>query len=229
MIPFLPRFKPAFPPTRLALNDPNGLLAAGGSLTPEWLLAAYRRGIYPWYNDPGEIFWWSPAPRMVLIPKHLHVSKSLRKFARKQSMSISFNRAFDSVISLCANSRDDTWILPEMQEAYLRLHQLGHAHSVECWQNGALVGGLYGVHLGQQFFGESMFSRATNASKIALMALALHCEKWGIAAIDCQMHTSHLESMGAELYDRTAFEAMLEGCDLPSKADWCFRPEWMNV
>jgi len=229
LIPFLPPIPAQFPPTRYALSDPNGLLAAGGSLSPDWLLTAYRRGIYPWYNDPGEIFWWSPAPRMVLLPSHIHISKSLRKFLKKSPFTIRFDTAFKEVVARCADSREDTWILPEIQSAYCRLHALGHAHSVECWQGDKLVGGLYGVHLGQQFFGESMFSTGTNASKAALVALSRHCQAWGITAIDCQMHTQHLESMGAQLYDRDAFEAMLEGCDTPSKADWCFRSEWMNV
>ncbi len=230
MIPWLTPDTPHFPPTDTALEDPNGLLAAGGALTPEWLLAAYRRGIFPWFDDEELILWWSPAPRMILLPEHLHVSRSLRKVLRQGRFDISFNRDFSSVIGSCAALREDTgtWILPSMQSAYSRLHQLGFAHSVEVRQSGELVGGLYGVCLGAQFFGESMFSRVPNASKVALVALARHALAWGIKAIDCQMHTEHLATMGASLYDRAQFESMLEGCDVTTGADWQYRPELMH-
>lgn len=229
MIPWLPPAPPLFPDTRRALADPNGLLAAGGSLTVDWLLAAYRRGIFPWFNQGDPILWWSPAPRMVLRPSEVHVSRSLRKSINKRDLRISFDRAFAQVISHCSSARSETWIVPEMQSAYLALHRAGFAHSVEIWRDDSLVGGLYGVCLGRQFFGESMFSLQTDASKIALVALARHCQQWQINAIDCQMHTPHLASLGARLYERPDFEAMLEACDQTSEADWVFRPEWMYV
>ncbi len=231
MIPWLSSDTPHFPSTQHALDDPNGLLAAGGSLSPEWLLCAYRQGIFPWFDEEGLILWWSPAPRMVLIPEKIHLSRSLRKTIRRGQFTIRFDTAFEEVIAQCANLRkeDGTWILPSMQSAYCVMHQLGYAHSVEVWEQGSLVGGLYGLCIGSQFFGESMFSTKPNASKVALIALAKHADLWGIRAIDCQMHTDHLASMGAQLFDRPEFEAMLKGCDCPSAADWRFRPELMHV
>ncbi|UTA49581.1 leucyl/phenylalanyl-tRNA--protein transferase [Simiduia sp. 21SJ11W-1] len=231
MIPWLPPDTPRFPPTHTALKDPNGLLAAGGALTPAWLLLAYRHGIFPWFDEEDVILWWSPAPRMVLLPARVHISRSLRKAMRKDAFEVRFDTAFKEVIGHCASLRkaSGTWILPSMQQAYCTLHALGYAHSVEIWLAGELVGGLYGVCIGGQFFGESMFSLHPNASKVALVALARHAEAWGIQAIDCQMHTDHLASMGAELYDRQAFEAMLKACDLDTKADWRLRPELMHV
>lgn len=166
---------------------------------------------------------------MVLIPEKVHVSSSLKKVLRRNPFTLTFDQAFPRVIEHCALARPSTWILPEMQAAYCALHKAGVAHSVEVWADGSLVGGLYGVHLGRQFFGESMFSLKTNTSKVALVALAKHCEHWEIKAIDCQMHTQHLASMGAELYDRPAFEAMLSNTVQPCLADWRYRPEWMNV
>lgn len=229
MIPWLPAGPPRFPDTRTALTEPNGLLAAGGALTVDWLLAAYRRGIFPWFNANDPILWWSPVPRMVLLPAQIHVSRSLRKRLNKPHLRISFNQAFEQVIGQCSSARRETWIVPAMQTAYLALHRAGFAHSVEVWEQDNLVGGLYGVCLGRQFFGESMFSRQTDASKVALVALARHCQHWQIGAIDCQMHTPHLASLGARLYERPHFEAMLQACDQTSEADWVFRPEWMYV
>jgi len=211
MIPWLdPERSPRFPPTRNALSEPNGLLAAGGSLEPGWLLEAYRRGIFPWFSDEEPILWWSPAPRMVLFPEELHVSRSLRKFLRKQPYRISINRDFAGVIHACAEPRPgqpESWINGPMLRAYKRLHALGHAHSWECRdRDDRLVGGLYGVAIGSVFFGESMFSRADNASKAALKALV---EQGGYRMIDCQMYTGHLASLGAREIDRDAFEERL--------------------
>jgi len=211
MIPWLDPELPAhFPPTRAALNEPNGLLAAGGSLEPDWLLEAYRRGIFPWFSDEEPILWWSPAPRMVLFPEEFHLSRSLRKFLRKQPYRISVNQRFADVMLACSEPRPGqpgSWINGPMLRAYKRLHALGHAHSWECWDhNNRLVGGLYGVAIGSVFFGESMFSRADNASKTALKALV---DEGGYRMIDCQMYTEHLASLGAREISRAAFEERL--------------------
>lgn len=211
MIPWLdPDGPPRFPPTRAALDEPNGLLAAGGSLELEWLLAAYRRGIFPWFSDDEPILWWSPAPRMVLFPEEFHVSRSLRKFLRKQPYRITSNRRFRDVMNACAEPRPGqprSWINGPMLRAYQRLHALGYAHSWECLDaDGQLVGGLYGVAIGSVFFGESMFSRADNASKACLKALV---ERGGYQLIDCQMHTTHLASLGAREIPRATFEERL--------------------
>ena len=211
MIPWLePDLPPRFPPTRAALDEPNGLLAAGGSLEPEWLLAAYRRGIFPWFSDEEPILWWTPAPRMVLFPDEFHCSRSLRKFLRRQPYRITVNRRFADVMLACAEPRPGqpgSWINGPMLRAYKRLHALGHAHSWECWDaSDRLVGGLYGVSIGRVFFGESMFSHANNASKACLKSLA---EEGGYGLIDCQMHTDHLASLGAREISRSAFEGRL--------------------
>ncbi len=211
MIPWLDPERPAyFPPTRTALDEPNGLLAAGGSLEPDWLLEAYRRGIFPWFSDDEPILWWSPAPRMVLFPEEFHTSRSLRKFLRKQPYRITVDQRFADVMVACSEPRPGqpgSWINGHMLRAYKRLHALGHAHSWECWdREGRLVGGLYGVAIGAVFFGESMFSRADNASKAALKALA---ERGGYRIIDCQMYTDHLASLGAREISRASFEKRL--------------------
>jgi len=211
MIPWLEAESP-FPPLRSALRDPNGLLAAGGDLSPSRLLAAYRRGIFPWYGQGDPILWWSPDPRMVLIPEQLKISRSLSKTLRNKSYEIRFDTVFDEVMSGCAQPRPDqpgTWITAEMREAYNRLHQLGYAHSVETWIDGTLAGGLYGVAIGAVFFGESMFSTARDASKIALAALVRQCTSRGIRLIDCQMHTGHLASLGARAISRSEFSRRL--------------------
>ncbi|APX93942.1 leucyl/phenylalanyl-tRNA--protein transferase [Halomonas sp. 1513] len=213
MLPWLPPTPIRFPPTNTALDDPDGLLAAGGALTPAWLLAAYRRGIFPWYSDDQPILWWSPDPRMVLFPADLKVRRSLAKRLRNGGFSTSIDRAFASVIAACAECRaahEGTWITSEMRDAYLALHRLGHAHSVEVWRDDALVGGLYGVAIGRMFFGESMFSRERDASKVALVTLARHLEAHGGGLIDCQMHTAHLASLGARDIARDAFLDYLE-------------------
>jgi leucyl/phenylalanyl-tRNA--protein transferase len=207
MIPWLHGSTP-FPPAERALAEPNGLLAAGGDLSSERLLAAYRRGIFPWYGEGEPILWWSPDPRMVLFPGELVVSRSLRKTLRNSAYEIRFDHGFDAVIRSCAAPRPGqagTWITDEMRAAYNGLHRLGHAHSVETWIEGQLAGGLYGVSLGRVFFGESMFSRRRDASKLALVMLVEKLTRDGYEMIDCQFHTSHLETLGARSIPRAHF------------------------
>lgn len=209
MIPWLEAGDP-FPPVEAALRQPNGLLAAGGDLSASRLLAAYERGIFPWFNEDEPVLWWSPDPRMVLYVDEVHVSKSLRKILRGGRFAVSFDRAFRDVMLGCAEPRpaqDGTWITDEMLEAYGRLAAEGHAHSVEVWQDDALVGGLYGVSVGRMFFGESMFSRRPDASKVALVYLAWQLRAWGFPVIDCQMSTTHLASLGAREVPRARFLA----------------------
>ena len=213
MIPWL-EGRPAFPPVERALREPNGLLAAGGELTPEWLLAAYRRGIFPWYSAGEPILWWSPDPRMVLRPDAIRITRSLRRVLRQKRFDVRCDTAFTQVVAACAEPREPgggTWITPEMRAAYVRMHELGYAHSVESWHEGQLVGGLYGMAVGRTFFGESMFSRVSDSSKVALAHLARHLERLGYAVIDCQMVTSHLATMGASPVPREVFVAGLMG------------------
>ncbi len=201
-----------FPPHEFATISPNGLLAAGGDLSAERLIEAYRNGIFPWYSDGDPILWWSPDPRMVLDPAKVRVSRSLAKVLRNRSYEVRFDSAFDQVMAACAAPRpgqQGTWITPELQQAYLGLHRLGHAHSIETWIDGELAGGLYGVALGAVFFGESMFSQVRDASKIALVHAARYLQLAGFRIIDCQMHTDHLESMGAIEMDRDGFLHLL--------------------
>jgi len=202
-----------FPPTSEALADPPGLLAAGGDLSPGTLLRAYRQGIFPWFSEGDPILWWTLSPRLVLSPDQFHASRSLRKALRRTPWQYAIDQRFADVIQHCAAvpraGQPGTWISPAMQQAYLRLHQLGHAHSVEIYRDGQLVGGLYGVCLGQAFFGESMFSLESDASKVALHTLCqLHTEL-DIALVDCQMETPHLMSLGARSLDRQTFEQAL--------------------
>lgn len=202
-----------FPPLNHAMHAPNGLLAAGGDLQPQRLIAAYRRGIFPWYSQGQPILWWSPDPRAVLFPQNMKVTRSLRQNIRKQAFEFRIDHDFTAVIAACGDPlyrRDGTWITDEMRAAYTQLHQMGHAHSVETWQQNKLVGGLYGVQLGGVFFGESMFSRVTDASKFALKCLCEYLIVQGIVMIDCQMATSHLLSLGAQLIPRADFSALLE-------------------
>ncbi|MDX5363008.1 MAG: leucyl/phenylalanyl-tRNA--protein transferase [Pseudazoarcus pumilus] len=212
MIPWLDGV-PAFPPLEAALDDPPGLLAAGGELSPAWLLAAYRRGIFPWYSEGQPILWWSPDPRLILTPSAIRISRSLGKVLRRGRFEIRLDTAFAEVVAACAGPRrgaSGTWITPEMQQAYVRMHELGYAHSVEAWDEGRLVGGLYGMALGRAFFGESMFSRATDASKACLAHLARHLESLKFAVIDCQMTTAHLVSLGAHEVPRAEFCRLIE-------------------
>lgn len=212
MIPWLPP-EPVFPPADRALRDPNGLLAVGGDLSARRLLAAYRRGIFPWFSPGEPILWWSPDPRMALFPDEIRITRSLAKTLRNADYAVRLDTAFDAVIAACAATPRDgqsgTWIVPEMQAAYRELHALGHAHSVETWQAGRLVGGLYGVAIGQAFFGESMFSHRRDASKIALAHLCRFLAARGFGIIDCQMETAHLASMGARPIPRDDFLARL--------------------
>ncbi|MBB3140257.1 leucyl/phenylalanyl-tRNA--protein transferase [Halomonas organivorans] len=213
MLPWLPEHPVHFPPVGTALDDPGGLLAAGGNLSPAWLLTAYRHGIFPWYSEGQPILWWSPDPRMVLFPDEIRVRRSLAKRLRNGGFAVTGDRAFDAVVDACAAPRHDqpgTWITDEMATAYGRLHELGAAHSVEVWQAGELVGGLYGIALGPVFFGESMFSRVPDASKVALVALARTMAAEGGRLIDCQMHTAHLSSLGARDIARVEFIGYLE-------------------
>ncbi|HEY6612244.1 MAG TPA: leucyl/phenylalanyl-tRNA--protein transferase [Pseudomonas sp.] len=213
-----------FPPLARALREPDGLLAAGGDLSPERLVSAYRHGCFPWFQAGQPILWWSPDPRMVLFPNELHVSRSLRKVIRQGRFEVSFDRDFAAVIHACAEPRtyaDSTWITPAMQASYLQLHRRGIAHSVEVWLDGQLVGGLYGLAIGRLFFGESMFSRATDASKIGFITLVEHLRDCGFVLIDCQMHTSHLASFGARQIPRSEFAIYLaRHLDQPGPAPW---------
>lgn len=213
MIAWLPPTPVAFPGVESALAEPDGLLALGGDLTPEWLLAAYRRGIFPWFSEDQPILWWSPNPRMVLFPEALRVRRSLAKRLRNSGLTTTFNRAFDRVIHQCGArraGREGTWISPRMERAYSRMHALGYAQSVEVWERETLVGGLYGLMIGRVFFGESMFSARPDASKIALVQLVREfAPRQDIALIDCQVHTAHLESMGAQEIPRRRFIRLL--------------------
>ena len=201
-----------FPPLEQALDDPPGLLAAGGDLSPARLLAAYRRGIFPWYSAGQPVLWWSPDPRAVLFPKEFRCSRSLSKSIRNRGFETAINRNFEAVIDGCAAPRDQspgTWITSEMREAYLDLHRHGYGHSFETYLDGNLVGGLYGVRLGGVFFGESMFSRETDASKVALARLVEACLRADIAVIDCQLASRHLGSLGSRSISRLHFQQLL--------------------
>lgn len=203
----------AFPSPDLAEED--GLLAVGGDLSEKRLLLAYSMGIFPWYSEGWPILWWSPDPRLVLMPDDLIVSRSLRQTIKKKVFSVTMDEAFEDVIRSCAvvprRKEEGTWITEEMLEAYIGLHKAGLAHSVESWCNGELAGGLYGISLGSAFFGESMFSRASNASKIALVALVGKLRDWRFSLVDCQVTTRHLLSLGAREVSRRSFLKMLRG------------------
>jgi leucyl/phenylalanyl-tRNA--protein transferase len=204
----------AFPPVETALQDPDGLLCAGGDLSPERLLEAYRRGIFPWFSEGQPILWWSPDPRTVLYPAEFKVSRSLAKTIRNRGFTVTVDRAFARVMEQCADARlrpEGTWISPQMRSAYERLHGLGHAHSYETWDRDRLVGGLYGVALGRAFFGESMFSLERDASKVALAALVRDMVAHGGHLIDCQVASPHLERLGARSIARREFVRELAG------------------
>ncbi|WP_095598512.1 leucyl/phenylalanyl-tRNA--protein transferase [Pseudomonas sp. PIC25] len=224
MLTWLKRDDLIFPPLERALREPNGLLAAGGDLSAERLIQAYRHGCFPWYQDGQPILWWSPDPRTVLFPDEFHLSRSLAKCMRQGRYRVTFDWDFAAVTRACAAPRDyadGTWITEAMQNAYLALHQRGIAHSVEVWQGDQLVGGLYGLAMGQLFFGESMFSRADNASKVGFATLVAHLKHWRFVLIDCQMPTQHLQSFGARPISRTEFACYLRyHLDRPSAADW---------
>lgn len=218
-----------FPDIELALREPDGLLAIGGDLSIERLLAAYRRGIFPWYSGDQPVLWWSPDPRSVLVPEKLQISRSLRKTLRKNLFRVSLDEAFAEVIHECSQPRKHepgTWITDEMTQAYIRLHEAGHAHSVECWQGNRLMGGLYGMARGNVFFGESMFARASDASKIAFVYLVRQLQIWGFGLIDCQIQSEHLDRFGAENIPRNVFIHTLEYFAAPPdyKGDWKLEP-----
>tara|TARA_R110002167_G_scaffold224786_2_gene430198 strand:+ start:853 stop:1554 length:702 start_codon:yes stop_codon:yes gene_type:complete len=221
-----------FPNPNTALTEPDGLLAASYELSPERILQAYKQGIFPWYSEGQPVLWWSPNPRCIIYPNKLHLSKSLKKHIRKTRTNITFDQAFDKVIRHCArlDSDEGTWITEEMEEAYIQLHEMGHAHSVEVWREEILIGGLYGLALGECFFGESMFSLETNASKIAFSALCKQLDKWGYQLIDCQVENPHLLTLGASTIERPLF---LKQLDLALKAPhhhhkWIFDNELLQ-
>jgi len=200
-----------FPPLDAA--SPEGLLAIGGDLCPDRILSAYRKGIFPWFSGDQPILWWSPNPRAVLLPSKIRISRSLKKNIRNRGFRITTDRAFVDVVKECAKDREQqkgTWITTEMRDAYTALHSRGHAHSVETWQNGKLVGGLYGISIGKAFFGESMFARVTDSSKTALVGLSTLLTNWEYHFIDCQVRSSHLDSLGAKCIPRNQFSKMLE-------------------
>lgn len=214
-----------FPPVRSALDNPNGLLAIGGCLSTARLINAYQQGIFPWYNPGEPILWWSPNPRLALFPEQLHVSHSLAKTLRKNIFQITFDQCFTQVMQACAEPRSyatGTWINQEMLAAYRQLHQQGLAHSVEVWYEDSLVGGLYGVAIGQVFFGESMFHTRTDASKVAFVTLVQHLQVWRYQLIDCQVQTGHLMSFGAQEIQRRQFIKLLnQYCEgRPSANAW---------
>jgi leucyl/phenylalanyl-tRNA--protein transferase len=225
MIYWLPA-EPVFPPIASALAVPNGLLAAGGDLSPARLLSAYAQGIFPWYSPGEPILWWSPDPRMVLFPDEIRISRSLSKTLRRAEYEVRLDTAFDAVVRACADTPRDgqngTWIAAEMQVAYGELHRQGYAHSVETWIDGKLAGGLYGVAIGRAFYGESMFAWRTDASKIALAHLGVALRRLGFGIIDCQMETSHLASLGARPIARAEFRALLDRLveDGPAPGRW---------
>lgn len=207
-----PDSPPAFPPTEQALREPDGLIAAGGDLSEARLLAAYRRGIFPWYDERQPILWWSPDPRAVFLPGDFHASRSLKRALRRHEWTVSLNRDFAAVVAGCAEPRpgqQGTWITSAMRAAFIRMHEAGWAHSVEVWRDDRLAGGLYGLAIDKVFFGESMFSRETNASKIALARLMRLLDTDGFRCFDCQVHSAHLQSLGARRIARREFEAIL--------------------
>jgi len=226
----IPRLRPddppdSFPPVDSALVEPNGLLCAGGDLSPQRLLAAYRRGVFPWSAQGQPILWWSPEPRAVLFPGEFKVSRSLAKAVRNRGFTVTLDQEFSAIMRHCGDPQlrpEGTWISPGMCEAYARLQRLGYAHSVETWQAGRLVGGLYGVALGRVFFGESMFSVERDASKVALHALVRVLLACNVEMIDCQIASAHLASLGARAIPRSEFTARLERCipDLQPPPGW---------
>jgi leucyl/phenylalanyl-tRNA--protein transferase len=225
--------EPVFPPPQAA--GPGGLLAVGGDLSPERLLAAYRQGIFPWYDEELPILWHSPDPRMVLLPAELRVSRSLRRRLRRRDYTLTLDAAFDQVIRGCAARKrpgqDGTWITREMIEAYERLHENGVAHSAEAWAGSELAGGLYGVSLGGCFFGESMFARRPDASKVAFVTLVRQLERWGVELVDCQVYTRHLSRFGASEWPRERFLARLAAAlDRETRlGPWRFDPDLIDT
>jgi leucyl/phenylalanyl-tRNA--protein transferase len=233
VIPFLEPDDP-FPPLDFALREPNGLLAAGADLSPRRLIEAYASGIFPWFGEDDPVLWWSPDPRMVLYARELRVSRSLRRVVKSGRFEVTLDTDFPGVMAGCAERRpgqDGTWITGEMMQAYGRLATLGYAHSVESWLDGSLAGGLYGVVIGRMFFGESMFTRATDASKVAFVHLVHQLERWGMPLIDCQMSTRHLASLGARDVPRAQFvrEMRRLARQPPIPLPWRFDPDLLGT
>jgi len=221
-----------FPEVEDALDEPNGLLAAGGDLSPERLLEAYRQGIFPWSSGDQPLLWWNPDPRCVIFPNKVHISRSLKKQIRKQGFTLTFDRCFEEVIDHCARGEEYTggWITDEMKHAYTNLAKRHIAHSVEVWRDNELVGGLYGIGLGNCFFGESMFSLVSGASKTAFAGLCKQAEHWGFPLIDCQIENEHLLSLGAELIPRDRFlRSLAESIDSEQSFTWEFDDNIMNA
>lgn len=230
LLPWL-NLEDSFPPIDHALSEPDGLLAAGGDLSSKRLLEAYSQGIFPWSSDDQPILWWCPDPRCVIFPDHVHISRSLKKQIRKHPYTVSFNQAFQQVMHHCARGEEEQggWITEEMKHAYEDLHTQGFAHSVEVWMNEELIGGLYGVCIGKSFFGESMFSLAPNASKIAFAALCKQAERWKFQLIDCQIENEHLLSLGASLIARNEFmEAIQKQIQCAQDFDWVFEHDILD-
>lgn len=232
MIPVLsPDPESPFPPAETALDYPDGLLAMGGDLSPARLVNAYRHGIFPWYSDDQPILWWSPAPRCIIYPQQVHISRRLRRHYNQGRFSLTADQAFADVIEACAQPRrdhDGTWITDEMLAAYIHLHGLGIAHSVEVWVDDELVGGIYGLALGRVFFAESMFSKCKDASKVALVALCRQLQQWDFTLLDCQIVNPHLESMGATEISRKDFHQYLQTTTGPDhwKPGFYCTPRW---
>lgn len=218
-----------FPDISSALTEPDGLLAIGGDLSTHRILNAYRRGIFPWYSEGQPILWWSPDPRWVLKPEELKISRSLRKTLRKNLFMITFDEAFPEVIRKCAEPRNDygeTWITADIIKNYEMLHEQGYAHSAECWHEDRLVGGLYGISIGKIFFGESMFSRMSDASKVALVYLTRQLKQFNFRLIDCQVYSKHLQSLGAIPLPRNIFANILKECCTPDiRYQWPSNPD----
>ncbi|CCG86795.1 leucyl/phenylalanyl-tRNA--protein transferase [Erwinia piriflorinigrans] len=213
-----------FPPPEKALREPNGLLAMGGDLSPQRLLNAYHRGIFPWFSPGDPILWWSPDPRAILLPQHFHLSRSMKRFHQQSPYRVTLNQRFQQVIEGCASARQEgTWITHEVKLAWQRLHELGHAQSIEVWQGDELVGGLYGLALGQIFCGESMFSRSENASKTALLVFCQYFLQQGGKLIDCQVLNPHTQSLGAREIPRTSYMSYIDSLALQplSSECWC--------
>ena len=215
----------SFPAVNAALSEPDGLLAAGGDLSPDRLLIAYRQGIFPWYEEGQPLLWWSPDPRCVFLPGDFHLARRMKQEFRKTDAEIRVNTAFTDVVRACAGPRrsgQGTWITPDMLVAYEQLHRLGWAHSVEVWRSDKLCGGLYGLAIGKAFFGESMFSKSSNASKMALLYLAERLNSGDFKILDCQIHSAHLSGLGARVVPRPEFIELLQlACEKPgSRSDW---------
>jgi leucyl/phenylalanyl-tRNA--protein transferase len=222
----------AFPPTSYALSEPNGLLALGGDLSPQRLVSAYQQGIFPWFNEGEEIMWWSPDPRAVIPISRIHVNRTLKKVINRKTFTVSLNKAFDEVVDYCADApfrNEDTWIIPTMQVAYQRLHQLGFAHSIEVWCDDELVGGLYGVAINGFFSGESMFYKCANASKIALVTLSTLLKEVGVNFIDCQIINPFLADMGCVEIPRDEFLSLQQDALLTYPPELFWQPRSLSI